>query len=375
MKSFYFICFSLIFVSLFSCNNSFKKKSLNITTETQKQQETEAKALLGVKDLKIEPVKIIKAGFNKSNNLQEVFYGLSKDSIRIVFTSDTPIGFLNIVEERSGKVVKQFRYIYQVDSVFEVLYDNPFTLNIEFIKDTYYDLKIYKKSATIENNRSVVNVVRDSVVIRKKTNRSIAAKKIGFISVFNEPKKFIISKAMTISGESKIYVPIELPENVIEFIYTLRISGQDKQDSEDGKLFEAAKTSERNIKPFGLSLWQSSSKSNSLTREVLNRLFPPKKDKDYSLNVFFFDKEKEIKKYLNYSGKEYASAFFYDINNSALSSQSRIGLIKKPKTGYCYIGLQSTSSWTNTYVWLDVVAMYEKNFNYEIRYRLKKNKY
>lgn len=375
MKSFYFICFSLIFVSLFSCNNSFKKKSLNITTETQKQQETEAKALLGVKDLKFEPVKIIKAGFNKSNNLQEVFYGLSKDSIRIVFTSDTPIGFLNIVEERSGKVVKQFRYIYQVDSVFEVLYDNPFTLNIEFIKDTYYDLKIYKKSATIENNRSVVNVVRDSVVIRKKTNRSIAAKKIGFISVFNEPKKFIISKAMTISGESKIYVPIELPENVIEFIYTLRISGQDKQDSEDGKLFEAAKTSERNIKPFGLSLWQSSSKSNSLTREVLNRLFPPKKDKDYSLNVFFFDKEKEIKKYLNYSGKEYASAFFYDINNSALSSQSRIGLIKKPKTGYCYIGLQSTSSWTNTYVWLDVVAMYEKNFNYEIRYRLKKNKY
>lgn len=187
MKSFYFICFSLIFVSLFSCNNSFKKKSLNITTETQKQQETEAKALLGVKDLKFEPVKIIKAGFNKSNNLQEVFYGLSKDSIRIVFTSDTPIGFLNIVEERSGKVVKQFRYIYQVDSVFEVLYDNPFTLNIEFIKDTYYDLKIYKKSATIENNRSVVNVVRDSVVIRKKTNRSIAAKKIGFISVFNEP--------------------------------------------------------------------------------------------------------------------------------------------------------------------------------------------
>ena len=106
------ICFSLIFVSLFSCNNSFKKKSLNITTETQKQQETEAKALLGVKDLKFEPVKIIKAGFNKSNNLQEVFYGLSKDSIHIVFTSDTPIGFLNIVEERSGKVVKQFRYIY-----------------------------------------------------------------------------------------------------------------------------------------------------------------------------------------------------------------------------------------------------------------------
>jgi hypothetical protein len=373
MKSFYLICSSLFLVSLFSCNNTIKKKTLDAATERQELQETQEVVSMRIDDLKFEPIKIIEVGFNKSNNLQEVFYGLSKDSIRIVFTSDNPIEFLNIVEERSGKVVKQFRNISEVDLFFEVLYDNPFSLNIEFIKDTYYDLKIYKKAATIENNRSVVSIFRDSVVIRKKTNRSIAAKKIGFISVFNEPKKFIISKAMTISGESKIYVPIELPENVIEFIYTLRISGQDKQEPEDGKLFEAAKTSERNIKSFGLSLWQLNSKSNSLTREVLNGLFPPKKDKDYSLNVFFFDKEKEIKKYLNYSGKEYASAFFYDINNSALSSQSRIGLIKRPKTGYCYIGLQSTSSWTNTYVWLDAVAMYQKDFNYEIRYRLKKN--
>ncbi len=375
MKSFYLICSSLFLVSLFSCNNKIKKQTLNATTEIQELQETKDRVIMSIEDLKFEPIKIIEAGFNKSNNLQEVFYGLSKDSIRIIFTSDIPVYFLKIVEERSGKVVGQYSNVSEVDLVFEVLYDNPFTLNIEFTKDTYYDLKIYKKPATIENNRSVVNVVRDSVVIGKKTNRSIAAKKIGFIDVFNEPKKFIISKAMTISGESKIYIPIELPENVIEFIYTLRISGQDKQEPEDGKLFEAAKTSERNIKSFGLSLWQSNSKSNSLTREVLNRLFPPKKDKDYSLNVFFFDKEKEIKKYLNYSGKEYASAFFYDINNSALSSQSRIGLIKRPKTGYCYIGLQSTSSWTNTYVWLDVVAMYQKEFNYEIRYRLKKNTY
>jgi|TARA_B110000879_G_scaffold70177_1_gene97988 hypothetical protein len=35
-------------------------------------------------------------------------------------------------------------------------------------------------------------------------------------------------------------------------------------------------------------------------------LFPPLKDEDYTLNVFFFDKE--IKKFLNYAGKEYANA-------------------------------------------------------------------
>jgi hypothetical protein len=37
-------------------------------------------------------------------------------------------------------------------------------------------------------------------------------------------------------------------------------------------------------------------------------LLPPLKDEDYTLNVFFFDKDKEIKKFLNYAGKEYANA-------------------------------------------------------------------
>lgn len=109
-----------------------------------------------------------------------------------------------------------------------------------------------------------------------------------------------------------------------------------------------------------------------MSREILNGLFPPKKDEDYSLNVFFFDKEREIKKFLNYSGDEHSSAFNYDLNNSALSTQSRVGLIKKPASGYSYLGLQSTSSFSNTYAWLDVVALSEQDLFYEIRYSLKK---
>ncbi|MFT6385292.1 MAG: hypothetical protein ACJAQR_002134 [Bacteroidia bacterium] len=73
---------------------------------------------------------------------------------------------------------------------------------------------------------------------------------------------------------------------------------------------------------------------------------------------------------MNYAGKEYAEAFEYDINNSALSTQSRVGLIKKPRFGFFYIGLQSTSTFKNTFAWLDVVALSGKSFEYEIRYRI-----
>jgi hypothetical protein len=152
----------------------------------------------------------------------------------------------------------------------------------------------------------------------------------------------------------------------------LRISGKDQALNEDGKLFDKVRSSSKKVKVFGIPLWESSGSNSSLSREILNNLFPPQKDEDFSLNVFFFDKESEIKKFLNYTGDPNPKAFLYDINNSAISTQSRVGLIKKPRNGYSYIGLQTNSTWKNTYAWLDVVALNEKTVHYEIRYGIKK---
>ena len=138
-------------------------------------------------------------------------------------------------------------------------------------------------------------------------------------------------------------------------------------------MFNQIDRSYKKVKFLGIPLWESEGEETSITREILNSLVKPKKDEDYTLNVFFFNKENEIKKFLNYSGKDYSSAFAYDINNSAISTQSRIGLIKKPRSGFSYIGLQTNSTFSDTYAWLDVVALSEKSFYYEIRYKLERN--
>ena len=307
--------------------------------------------------------------FTKENSYQKAFYGLSKDSIKVNFKADKKIRSFKIVEEKSGRVVKTYTS-NKVDFNFDVYYDNPYSVIIDFKEETYFDLKISRKPSSIDNKLASCQLIRDSVLVNQKTNRSIKGKKMVQTKVFNEPKKFVVSKSFSLSGEPKVYAPVEFPKNTVEFIYTLRISGEADKLSEDGTLYNQINRSYKKVKVLGLPLWESEGQGTSITREILNSLFNPKKDEDYTLNVFFFEKQSAIKKFLNYSGEDFSSAFAYDINNSAISTQSRIGLIKKPKSGFSYIGLQTNSTFSDTYAWLDVVALSESNFYYEIRYKL-----
>lgn len=365
----------LLFLALISCGgkneNTSPRDNKKDNEKTEDSEITEKK--ITEKDLVFKPV-IAESGELAAEDsfIVKDFFGLSKDSIRIKFNSDNKVKFFSIVEQRSGRIVKTFKKTSDVDFTYDVFFDNPFSVKIYFPKESYYNLEVSRKSGSVDNYLSKAKLIRDSVVVSKKTNKSKIGTTMAFEKVFNQPKKFIVSSTFSISGESKVYVPIEIPKNTVEFIYTLRISGDEDTEREDGKLFNDVNRISKKVKVFGLPLWESEEKSTSLSREILNSLFPPKKDEDYTLNVFFFDKQKEIKKFIQYPGKEYASAFKYDINNSALSTQSRVGLVKKPYSGFSYIGLQSTSSFSDTYAWLDVVALYEKTFHYEIRYRIQK---
>lgn len=358
---------------LISCG---KKNDENSTTKTNVKEEkknVEVAKKITLEDLKFENVISNQGELAAADSfIVKDFFGLSKDTIQIKFNSDNKVKFFSIVEQRSGRIVKTFKKTSDVEFTYDVYFDNPFSVKIYFPKESYYNLEVSRKSGSVDNYLSKAKLIRDSVVVSKKTNKSKIGTTMAFEKVFNQPKKFIVSSTFSMSGESKVYVPIEIPKNTVEFIYTLRISGDEETEREDGKLFNDVNRISKKVKVFGLPLWESEEKSTSLSREILNSLFPPKKDEDYTLNVFFFDKQKEIKKFIQYPGKEYASAFKYDINNSALSTQSRVGLVKKPYSGFSYIGLQSTSSFSDTYAWLDVVALYEKTFHYEIRYRIQK---
>lgn len=364
----------LVSFLFFSCGKEQNVNSNKLNTNEKANEETKPIVKnIKLEDLVFEPVVSVESEMASSGCfLQKDFFGLSKDSIQIKFKSDNKVKYIVIVEQRSGRIVKTFRKVSEINFEYDVYFDNPFSIQIYFPKESYYNLEVSRKSGSVKNYLSNARLVRDSVIVNKKTKNSISGVTMAYKKVFNEPKKFVVSKTFSFSGEPKVYAAIEIPNSTVEFIYTLRISGENQTLSNDGQLFNNVSTISKKVKFLGLPLWESEEKGSSLSREILNSLFPPKKDEDYTLNIFFFEKQKEIKKFLNYSGSEYASAFNYDINNSAKSSTSRVGLIKKPRSGFSYIGLESTSSFSNTYAWLDVVALYEKKFNYEIRYKLVK---
>lgn len=298
------------------------------------------------------------------------FYGLKGDSISMHFTADNNVNKIYLVEERSGRVLTQsknkaFSYTFAVQR------SNAFSIVIESSTPVYYDLVVNRKPRDLASKYTMCELIRDSIPLGSKTPKSITGKRLVYKSVFNEPKKFVVAASSSFSGESKIYAPIDVPQKTIEFLYKLTITGDNTENANTGGLFEEVDKTYQEYKLFGKTIWESSGTSTSLTREILNALTKPDIDEKYTLNVFFFDKEKEIKKFLNYSGEDYRSAFAYDLKNSALSTESRNGLIKKPASGYSYIGLQTNSTFTSTYAWLDVVALYEETYYYEIKTSLK----
>jgi|GEM_PF-2054165 hypothetical protein len=295
----------------------------------------------------------------------ESFYGLKNDSLKIHFKADKKIKRLLVMEDQSGRVLIS-RSKASFDFEFDVKYDNPFSIIVEFYEESYFDLSIHRKPSSVENKFARFEIKTDTLIVSKNTKGSIEGKKLKHEKVFNEPKKFVVSKNMSFSGESKVYAPIELPQNTVEFIYTLRISGSTDKLTEDGRLYNQVSSSYKKVRFLGLPLWESEGNGSSITREILNSIFKPKTD-NYTLNVFFFDSGKELKKFVNYTGSDYPSAFAYDINNSAISTESRVGLIKKPRSGFSYIGLQTNSTFTDTYAWLDAIALSEVKYYYRLK--------
>ena len=335
-------------------------------SQFQRKTRVVSEALDAARELSYVSVVDKKGAFAaRSSRFVESFAGLKNDSLKIHFAADKKIKRLVVVEDQSGRELIR-RSKSSVDYVFDAKYDNPYSIIVEFYEESYFDLSILRKPASVENKFATFEISTDTLLVGKNTRGSIEGKRLKYEKVFNEPKKFVVSKSMSISGESKVYAPIELPKNTVEFIYTLRISGSADKLSKDGQLYNEVGSSYKKVKVLGLPLWESKGNSSSITREILNSIFKPTTD-HYTLNVFFFRSSKELKKFVNYSGSDYPSAFAYDINNSAISTESRLGLVKRPRSGFSYIGLQTNSTFTDTYAWLDVVALSEVNYYYRLK--------
>ena len=125
----------------------------------------------------------------------------------------------------------------EFDYTFDVYFDNPFSITIEFVEEAYFNLSVERCPYSLENKFAKCEIKTDSIESNKKLVGYEQGTRLKYEKVFNEPKKFVVSKSLSFSGESKVYAAIELPPNTVEFIYTLRISGDSDKLKEDETLY------------------------------------------------------------------------------------------------------------------------------------------
>ena len=125
LKYLYLILCLNIFFGCKYISETITDESKEIVTEEKDQLQEEKDQLqelneksnqMTEEDLKFESIFEKRSLFiKKGENFKEAFYGLSKDSIRIEFLSDSPVKSIAIIEERSSRPVKIFKNKNKID--------------------------------------------------------------------------------------------------------------------------------------------------------------------------------------------------------------------------------------------------------------------
>ena len=276
----------------------------------------------------------------------------SEDSVRWKIESQDIIANIVIVEERTGKIIdkksKVKSYLFQT----KVFNTDVYTIRVTDNISKYMNLTVDRMSSNQKSAMQSTDFIYDTIVSKKGVKNSILVEDISLIKAVNEPRKIVLSGNVSLSGESKILVPLELPKGTIQLLYELRISGENEETAEDGQLFGKVSTSVNQYKVLGKTIFETNSTESCLTRELLNLISLPKREK-VSANVYFIPDEKNARLFTDRS----PNGFDYDTKNSLKNTQSMNGLIKPQKNGFVYLAFESTSTFRDTYIWLDAVAI------------------
>jgi len=308
----------------------------------------------------------VSGAFLKDKPLNLPFWGLKGDSLKIVFKADQKTLSGRIYETKSGRDVKKLVKFDQIDFKFDVFFNSVFNLNLSSSNPIYYDAKIYRKPVDIASKFANHQVKKDSIIHEKPVANSVKAYELITESVYYEPQKFTMKNSFW-SGKTPIYAAIEVPEETKYFVYTMIVTGEDNEryNPSGQMLLKEVQKNTTEYKVMGYPIFSTESTSQSLIRDLINTLSTPSREEGQSLDLYFVESENEVKKFL----KE--QEFKYDLANSVRGTQSRKGIVKRPKSGYSYFIMTPATGDSEMYVWFDAVALYERPFYYELQYSLK----
>lgn len=232
----------------------------------------------------------------------------------------------------------------------------------------YVDLDINYKVKEFARLRNAIPIKAEQVDCSKGDFGAVAVSGVKMQNIFEEPRKFTLRGQLksAFSGSSIAMVPVIIPAGTTDVLYSMRMATSEYDRSSDGEFYDNMTRTYKRVKFMGLPLYEKST-SNGLLNTLLddNR---PLRDEDAYCNMYVFRSQAEAKKFQD--GKALAGDLKYDLDYSAVGTQSCNGRIPTNGANKIYLGFENVRVRYTNYLWVEAVAIVPTTEYYTIKYSI-----
>lgn len=282
----------------------------------------------------------------------------------VTLQNPVPVKLYN-VDSRS--VVKSYNKSSIRDSLV-IQYPGIYLLEIKPQDPVYVSVDMSYKTENMDRIYNPKSVRSETVSCAKTDFRAYPVKGIKMQNMFEEPRKFTLRSQLkaAFSGSAIALVPVTVPAGTTDILYSMRIATSESDRSSDGKFHTNMGIKYNQIKFLGLPLYERN-QSSGLLQMLLddNR---PLRDEDAYCNMYLFRSQSEAKKFQD--GTSPASELKYDLDCSAVGTQSCNGRIPVNGASKLYLGFENVRMRYANYLWVEAVAVVPVTEYYRTTYTI-----
>lgn len=277
------------------------------------------------------------------------------DILRIAYNGQRAVD-VNIYNVDSEQLVKKTTNLINIKD--SVVIENAAIYLVELINKSapqYIDWNIHYNRSSLDILTTPHNVNQSVVAATKDDFMAFPKNEYQVVSLFEEPKKFTLRggwKAFW-GGHRRTILPIKIPANAENIIYSLRIDTSDLTYSEGDDLYENVSSKCSHTEIMGVTIREKQSSHSSLLREVVRDIATPHRQEEAYCSMYVFYNEKDAKTFVAKNSGEVVN---YNIEYSMIGTQSCNGIIPTNKHKMLYLGFDNDQFKGSIYISVEVVS-------------------
>jgi len=283
---------------------------------------------------------------------------------KISLQSPIPVKIYNV---DAGSTLKTYNKASINDSMV-VAYSGIYLLEIKPTVAQYASIDISYHTDNMDRIYKPMSVRTEVVACSKNDFRSYPIKGVKMQNIFEEARKFTLRSQLksAFSGSSIALVPVQVPSGATDILYSMRIATSEQDRSSDGNFHRNLSVKYNQIKFLGLPLYERNQGAGLLSM-MLDDNRPIREDDAYC-DMYVFRSQTEAKKFQD--GTAGTSSLKYDVDYSAVGTQSCNGRIPTNGASKLYLGFQNVRMRYTNYLWVEAVAVVPITEYYRTKYTI-----